>query len=78
MIGQALEYMFMKKTSYRCSNSGDALYEIYINNNISPYIYDYKILFSYIKEQILNNPYQNRYREPDRITVKTSELLVIL
>ncbi len=63
-------YVYEKKTSYRCNDSGGALYEIYINNNISPYIYDYKILFSYIKEQILNNPYKNRYMEADTITVK--------
>lgn len=57
----------------RCWTDYNSLYTINIDNNISPYIYDYKILFSYIKEQILNNPYQNRYQETDWITVKTSE-----
>ena len=40
---------------------GDAIYTITINNSSYPYINNYEILFNYVKEQILNNPYKNRY-----------------
>ncbi len=51
---------------------GDAIYTITINNSSYPYINNYEILFNYVKEQILNNPYKNRYMEADTITVKNN------
>ncbi|MDE7315076.1 MAG: hypothetical protein K2N11_05160 [Mucispirillum sp.] len=69
-----IEYDYVNKECwYSYQDYSDGVYSIEIENNLSPYIRDYKILFNYVKEQILNNPYKNRYKELDTITVKTSE-----
>ena len=62
--------VYFCKQGDSCYYISDSIYLIEIK---SDNIRDYKILFNYVKEQILNNPYENRYKEHDSIIVKTSE-----